>query len=324
MTRKNYIYEKVLKEYQEKQDKLERTKDKKLADLYEKIPMLKKIEKDEKTFMLKVARQITLGKKVDYEDQLEDFRLAKIAQLINYGYSPDYLEAEYECQKCKDTGFIGSEECSCFKQKITKEYYKMSNLDKLLKKQNFQTFDFNIFSDTTIEEYKTSPRKNIEEIVNASRKFIRKFEDEDEYNLLFYGTTGLGKTFMINCIAKELLDLGYTVIYQTAHKLMDLVEEYKFEKTDSILEAKKRYNYLLEADLLIIDDLGTEVANAFTTSEIFNIINSRNLGNKKMLISTNLTPGEISKIYTDRVYSRILDRFDIYKFIGDDLRWKGY
>lgn len=318
------IYEKILNEYRDKQDRLDRIKRDKERRLLEEIPLLKKIQRDEKAYTIKVAKDLASGKSEDFEDRLEDFRLAKINALLSHGYPQDYLNPVYECDKCKDTGFIGSEPCTCFKQKLTKEYYKMSNLDKVLEKENFQTFDFNVFSDREIPGYDMSQRENMVEIMDGARKFIRNFEDPEEYNLLFYGTTGLGKTFMTNCIAKEIMDLGYTVIYQTAHRLMDLISEYKFGRAEDMAEAKKKYDYLLEADLLIIDDLGTEVANAFSTAEIFNLINTRNLSQKKMIISTNLSPGDISKIYTDRVYSRILDRFDIYEFIGEDLRWKGY
>lgn len=323
MTQVN-IYEKILNEYRDKQDRLNRIKRDKEERLYKEIPLLKRVAKDEKAFMLKVAKDLALGKTCDFHDQLEDYRLSKIKLLISNGYPEDYLDPVYECEKCKDTGFIGSEPCTCFSQRLVKETYKMSNLDKILEKENFQNFDLDVFSDEIPEGEDLSPRENIKEVVKGAQKFIRNFDDPEEYNLLFYGTTGLGKTYMTNCIAKEILDLGYTVIYQTAHRLMDLISDYKFSKAENMDQAKKNYDYLLEADLLIIDDLGTEVPNAFSTSEIFNLINTRNLGQKKMIISTNLSPGDISKIYTDRVYSRILDRFDIYEFIGTDLRWKGY
>ncbi len=323
MTQVN-IYEKILNEYRAKQDRLETIKRDKEERLYKEIPLLKQVDREEKAFMLKAAKDLAFGKQTDFHDQLEDYRLAKIKLLMSNGYPEDYLEPVYECKKCKDTGFIGSEPCTCFSQRLVKEAYKMSNIDKILAKENFQNFDLDVFSDEVPEGEDLSPRENIKEVVKAAQKFIRNFDDPEEYNLLFYGTTGLGKTYMTNCIAKEILDLGYTVIYQTAHRLMDLISDYKFGRAENMDQAKKNYDYLLQADLLIIDDLGTEVPNTFSTAEVFNLINTRNLGQKKMIISTNLSPGDISKIYTDRVYSRILDRFDIYEFIGTDLRWKGY
>ena len=127
---------------------------------------------------------------------------------------------------------------------------------------------------------------------------------------------------MLNFIAKSLLDSGYTVVYQTAYNIMGITEEYKFNKAENMREAKNKYDYLLEADLLIIDDLGTESTNTFTITELFNIINTRNLNKKKMLISTNLSPADIAKTYTDRILSRIVDRFKLLEFIGEDLRWR--
>lgn len=324
MNNKLSIYEKVIGEYEKKQENLESTRAKKLEELYENVPLIKKIDYRINEIGIKSGLNILQGKETDFKKELEELRDAKDAQLITNNYPLDYLDDEYQCKICKDTGFVDSKECSCFKQSIAREYYKMSNLDRVLEKENFLTFDFEVFSEEIIEEEDISPRKNIQQIVKGSEKFIRNFEKPEEYNLLFYGSTGLGKTFMVNCIAKELLDLGYTVVYQTAHNLMNIVEEYKFSKTENILESKKKYDFLIEADLLIIDDLGTESSNSFTTSEIFNILNMRNLKEKKILISTNLSPGEISKTYTDRLFSRILERFNIYKFIGTDLRWRGY
>ncbi|MFB0972362.1 MAG: ATP-binding protein [Neofamilia sp.] len=322
MNSKSNIYKKLLREYKVKRMESEEIRKAKIENLYEEIPLIEDIDNQIRQIAIKSGLELLRGKDVDYATELGDLEAAKTAELMLHGYPEDYLEPSYYCEKCKDTGFIESEECTCFKQEIAREYYKMSNLDKILERENFTTFDFNLFSDIQDEMLEISPRKNIEIIYNASLKFIRNFEKDEEHNLLFYGTTGLGKTFMVNCIAKDLLDIGHTVIYQTAHSLIGVIEEYKFSKTDDIIEAKDKYDYLLKADLLIIDDLGSESINSFTNSEIFNIINTRNLARKKMLISTNLTPGEIAKTYTDRVYSRILDRFNTYQFIGSDLRWK--
>ena len=318
---KSNIYKKIIREYEDKRMESEEMLKDKIENLYKEIPLIEEIDDQIRKIAIKSGLDLLRGKNVDYATELEDSKGAKTAQLLLHGYPEDFLEPLYYCEKCKDTGFIESEECTCFKQEIAKEYYKMSNLEKILERENFSTFNFSLFSDIEDEMLGTSPRKNIEIIHKASLKFIRNFEKDEEHNLLFFGTTGLGKTFMINCIAKDLLDIGHTVIYQTAHSLIGVIEEYKFSKTDDIIEAKDKYDYLLKADLLIIDDLGSESINSFTNSEIFNIINTRNLARKKMLISTNLTPGEIAKTYTDRVYSRILDRFNTYQFIGSDLRW---
>lgn len=321
MNNKSSIYKEILKEYDEKRRVNGEIDREKLEKIYKEIPLIKDIDKQIRKIGINSGLSILRGKDVDFSTELEDLKAAKIAQLLLHGYPKDYLEPKYDCPKCKDHGFIESDVCTCFKQSLAREYYKMSNLDKVLERENFSTFDIDLFSDEIDEILGVSPKDHIIEIYNTSKKFIRKFEDDDERNLLFFGKTGLGKTFMVNCIAKELLDLEYTVVYQTAANILGIIEEYKFSKTDNILEAKKKYEFLLEADLLIIDDLGSENSNSYTNAEVFHILNTRNLNRKKMVISTNLTPGEIARTYTDRVYSRILDRFDNYMFIGKDLRW---
>lgn len=315
------IYERILNEYEEKKNRRERQMEERKKEVYKKLPIIERIDREIDKTAINAGKAILRGEKIDPSEKLEELKAAKISNLLTAGIDPEYLQGDFECEKCKDTGFVAGEECSCFTQRLAEEYYKMSNLDNILEKENFQNFDFNLFSDEIIEEENLSPRENISKIVRASQMFIKNFDDPEEKNLLFYGSTGLGKTFMLSCIAKELLDLGYTVIYQTAHNILGVIEEYRFNKTDDIEDAKRKYDYLFSADLLIIDDLGTETANTFTNSEIFNILNTRDLNNKKILISTNLTPSELVETYTDRIYSRILEGFYIYKFIGSDLRW---
>ena len=198
---------------------------------------------------------------------------------------------------------------------------RMSNIGNLLNKENFQTFNIEVFSDNKFPGEDLTTRENMTDIVGLAEGFISNFEEDNGENLLFYGTTGLGKTFLCNCIAKALLDKNKTVIYQTAFTILDILEKRKFGK-DSNQVNDYQYNLLFSADLLIIDDLGTEVSNAFTNAEIFNIVNTRIISGKKTLISTNLTPKEITEIYTDRIFSRILDKFIPLKFYGKDLRWE--
>lgn len=321
MNNKSSIYEKILRQYEEKRNKNAELQNEKIKSIYKEIPTIEDIDRQIRKVGIESGLRLLRGVEVDYSLELEDLEAAKVAELLRHGYPKDYLSPTYYCEKCKDTGFIESEECTCFKQSIANEYYKMSNLDKILERENFSKFDIDLFSEEVDELLGCSPKEQIIEIYNTSKKFIKNFQREEERNLLFFGGTGLGKTFMINCIAKELLDLGYTVVYQTAPNILGIIEEYRFSKTENIIEAKKKYDFILESDLLIIDDLGSENSNSYTNSEIFNILNTRNLNRKKMIISTNLSPGQISNAYTDRIYSRILDRFDNYMFIGKDLRW---
>ena len=150
--------------------------------------------------------------------------------------------------------------------------------------------------------------------------FIFNFDKDDDKNLIFYGNTGLGKTFMSSYIAKRILDKGYTVIYQTAFKMFDIIKEYQFKTEDSTI-TKDDYENLFSCDLLIIDDLGTELTNSFTVSELFIILNTRLINGKKTIISTNYDIYQIAEVYTQRIFSRIFDKFEAVEFIGKDVRW---
>ncbi|VHT35453.1 DNA replication protein DnaC [Clostridioides difficile] len=160
--------------------------------------------------------------------------------------------------------------------------------------------------------------------LSICENFVHDFKKDNSENLLFYGSTGLGKTYMCNCIAKELLDKGNVVIYQTSFRILDILEDYKFRRDTNNQISEDNYKNLFDCDLLIIDDLGTELNNSFTSGEIFNIVNTRLVAGKKIIISTNLTPSQIGNTYTQRTLSRILDKFRILEFTGDDLRWERF
>lgn len=317
------IYKKILREYEKKSQDLKNNQLDKIEYIYKKIPKIKEIDMEIKNAGIENGLKVLRGEKIDIS-YIKDLEAYKKSVLIDNGIDPESLEPRYECDICKDTGFVAGEECVCFRRRLINEYYKMSNIESLLERENFDTFDLNIFSEDIEEGEEVSAYENIIDIFNASRRFIEDFDIDSTKNLLFYGTTGLGKTFMINSIARELLDLGYTVVYQTAHSLFETVEDYRFNRNKDDSDIYLKYEYLLKADLLIIDDLGTENINSFTQSELFNIINSRNLSNGKMVISTNLTPIDIKNQYSDRIFSRIADSFNIYRFIGEDLRMRRY
>lgn len=245
--------------------------------------------------------------------QITDLRVKKSELLVASGFSVDYLNLRYRCAKCKDTGFIGVAKCSCYKQKLVQLYYKNSDLNHILKDNNFDHFSMDYYSTKKSGDEPESPRKNMEKILSKSINFIKNFSNTSE-NLLFYGNSGTGKTFLSHCIAKELLDKGCFVVYRTAEELIQNLRTVMFEN-DSTLE-----ELLLDCELLIIDDLGTEQINDFSKTELFNILNKRLLKQKKMLISTNYTLKELSKTYSERITSRLFGNFNLCKFYGEDIR----
>jgi len=312
-------------EYEKTREKNENIRQERLDVLYSKFPRIKSIDKDLSLHGIKVTRDIMKNPENSkniinaFNDFFEQLNKEKAYLMTEENIPLNYLDIPYDCAICKDTGYIeNSKRCKCFEQKIINHLYQMSNLNNIIKRENFSTFNIEIFSD--IKNDKEPPQnENIQSILSSVESYIYNFDPKSGKNLLFYGPTGQGKTFFCNSIAKYLLDKGFLVIYQTSFKLIDIIERYRFkEKTrESVLN----YNLLLNSDLLIIDDLGTEFNNSFTNAEIFNILNERLLKNRNTIISTNLSLIEIEKVYSKRVSSRIYGNYEIFKFHGPDVRW---
>ena len=192
-----------------------------------------------------------------------------------------------------------------------------------IKNQTFDNFNINLFSNEVDEKKynsKISPRENIIDIKNAALDFINNFDNESTKNLIFSGGTGLGKTFLSNCIVNDLLEKGKTVMYQTAPVMLDSLIADLFAKPENQTGISKN---LLSVDLLVIDDLGTENLNSMKFTELYKIINTRLLtGKTKTIISTNLDLRGLFKTYDERLASRFVGYYDIYRFYGDDIRLK--
>ena len=318
----------ILTSYERKREQSERELNERKKKVYSRIPEIKDIDDEIGQIGLKLAKLILLNPN-DKESILNEAKLRmdelkqkKELMLLDNKVPKGYLNLKHDCIMCKDTGFLSNgRKCNCLKQRIVNEAYNMSNLSRVLHNQNFSTFDDSIFSNERDESSGLSPRENILEILSICEGFVINFDKDNDENMLFYGDTGLGKSFMCNCVAKELLDKGHLVIYQTAFKMFEIIEDYKFKSTHDHI-TKDNYSNLFDCDLLIIDDLGTELTNSFTNSELFNILNTRLLSGKKTIISTNLSPIQLGDIYAIRIFSRIFDRFRMVKFIGNDLRWE--
>lgn len=291
------------------------------AFIEKNYPEIMEVEKEIAESCIKLSMSI-LQKSKDREDNLKkiknritDLRMRKGEMLAQRGFSTDFLEPHYKCNKCKDTGYIGNKKCSCYNKYLVKVFYESSDLKEILMENNFDRFNFDLFSSEKGEGEIQSPRKNMENIVSKCQNFIDNFNSSRE-NLLFYGNAGTGKTFLSHCIAKELLDKGSLVVYRTAEGLFKDLKSIEFEG-NSDLES-----LIYGCELLIIDDLGTEQISSFTRTEFFNLINKKLLKHKKMIVSTNLTLEELSRTYSDRISSRLMGNFNLCKFYGDDVRVK--
>lgn len=243
----------------------------------------------------------------------------KASLLKTHGYPEDYLKPIYTCPLCRDTGRIGSEYCSCFKQAAISLLYRQSTLDQILQIENFDHFDLSYYPKETDGTHPLTPYDNMKNILKKTKAFIELF-DKDGGNLLLYGETGLGKTYLSNCIAKALLDTQHTVLYQSAIHLFEEVCGDVIMKKGQNPGSQEIYRYLYSCDLLIIDDLGTEFTNSFVSSELYDILNTRMREKKSTVISTNLNLQELTDRYSTRITTRIFAEYQVFNFYGSNIR----
>lgn len=322
----NTLYKDIMREYEVERDTQARALQQRRHEVFTRIPRLKEIDMELSNVGVELAKAVYANpdRAEDAAKQIESIarklKREKMILLTDHNYPVDYLELHYKCTQCKDTGFNDHQKrCRCYRQKMIDLAYNMSTLGSKLRKENFTTFNLDLFEDVLLKDTSMSIRANIAQHKKTAESFVMDFQKRNGDNLLLYGNTGLGKTFLCSCIAKALLDLGHAVIYQTAFQLMDTIARYKFsDKQDTTL--REAYEMLFNVDLLIIDDLGTEMINSFTQTEVFNILNSRLLTERKTVISTNLTPVEMSKAYGERTSSRLFGSYDVLEFYGKDLR----
>ena len=325
MSGKTEIYKEVLRDYERLRSQKSAELREKQTQLYKKFPRLADIEREMNITGVRLARLI-LEQPVDYIQKAErlrkhtaELKTEKLEILRSNRIPENFLEISYNCTKCHDTGFIDGKECTCFKQKLVDKAYDQSNLKDIIKNENFDFFDIRYYSTEKDPERNISPRENIQDILAVCIKFTQDF-DKKFQNLLLYGKTGLGKTFLCNCMAKELLDSGKTVMYVTASQLFKLIEEDRFNRIGDEDIPSHYMDDILSVDLFIIDDLGTEFSTILSSAELFNIINTRLINRKPVVISTNLSMEDIINQYSDRIVSRIVGSYTSLEFFGDDIR----
>ncbi len=332
----NSLLKQVLKEYDNKRTKAILEAENRKKELMQVNPRLQEIDKELTQNSLQVSKAILLADSKEKASLLASLK-KKNNNLIkekndfikNLSKENNYLNPHFECKLCKDTGYVQKDGkvtmCTCLKQKIFDIAYNKSNMGNL-ERENFSNFNIRIFSDKPDKQlYKSdlSPKENMQIIKEKTISFIENFDDPEEKNLIFTGNTGVGKTFLTNCIANEMLKLGKTVLYQTAPVMFDEINDAKFGRENSRFDL---YENILNVDLLIIDDLGTEKITDSKITELFTIINTRLLNQNhkitKTIISTNLNVDELFKTYTTRIGSRLAGNYHFLRFFGDDLRFK--
>ena len=330
-------YDALMREYDRTRLAHKRQLDERVHEIYEKIPRIKEINDSISSISVSGAKRMLLENTGSTEDlkklnrscmeatikQIEALSAEKASILRSKGYPEDYLSMRYTCSTCKDTGYDGHKKCHCLKNSIIEILYQQSNIKDVLKRENFDTFSFAHYDNTTKDAATgMTALENMHEVVRTCRSFIDNFKDEYR-NLYLYGATGVGKTFLTNCVAKELIEGSHSVIYVSAIRLFEILAGNTFKRNyDAPSDTSDLASNLLDCDLLIIDDLGTELINSFTASALFNCINERHLRQKSVIISTNLSLAELRANYSERVFSRITSNYTLLKIYGEDLRMK--
>ncbi len=303
-------------------------------EIYQKLPAIEELDNASRSSYLSTVLAMVSGKgnneenagrTIDYKTVREENRqrtAMKKQLLVDAGYPENYLEPIYTCPLCQDTGSIGQERCSCFRDKLINQLYLQSNLTNILEKENFNTFNLDYYSKNMLSGYDYSPYDNMVNILDSAKNFVDNFSKVSSHrgNIFIYGEVGLGKTFLTNCIAKEILDKGHQVFYLSANELFqNILSPYLMGQEKDLAEL---YKYVYNCELLIIDDLGTELINSFTVTNLFEIINKRNIQGRSTLISSNLGLKDLRIKYSERIMSRIVESYTVFNIYGENIRYQ--
>ena len=316
----NAQYEEIMREYDAKRQRANALLSQRRDSIYDSIPEIKEVDDSIARAAFDAARARISNK--DYDpDELEATINAFIADrrelLKSNGYPEDYLDIKYDCELCQDTGFIDGEKCTCLKSAEIKLLYGRYDKGGALKKENFDTFNFDYYPDDEPDLHTgKTPLGNAQAAFDAAEYTADHIGSPDSH-LFIHGPTGVGKTFLAHCIAKQALDSSKPALVLSASEFVEILEKATFGHDETF---KDTSNSLLTCDVLVIDDLGTEFVNSFVLKELFRVLVHRIENNKTTVISTNLSLPEIRDLYSERIFSRIMSQFNIIKLTGDDIR----
>ena len=291
-----------------------------LYEAYQKLPRLKQIDRAMRETMVEAAKAVfmqgTDGQAVMEKAKQTNLALQRErAELVAANFEEGFLDESPICSCCGGSGYMESQMCECLAELCRQEQKKELTLLSG-GKETFQQFRLDYYPDQYDPKFGASPRAIMERNFQNCRRYATTFTTNSG-NLLFVGGTGLGKTFLSACVAKAVAERGYSVVYETASRLFSKLEQAKFGGSE---EAKKEANKYMECDLLILDDLGTEMPGQFVTAALYSIVNERQQENKPMVISTNLNVDELGRRYSPQIASRLHGNFARLIFVGDDIR----
>ena len=297
-----------------------------IDEVYRRLPEVGELDRQMRSQMTQLVR-LTISHRPDVKEQVEELgrrnralqpRRAEL--LVEHGYPMDDRDEIGSCPKCRDTGIYQDGVCSCldrlYKREVTKE------LGVLLRHgdERFEHFDLSYYPEEYDPVLRLSPRETMRKILAICKRYPEQFPQEAA-NLLLSGGTGLGKTFLSACIAREVADKGFSVCYDTASAALDAFEKQKFSRDPGEAEdAAARVREMLACDLMILDDLGTELLTAMSLSSLYTLINTRLVSGRKTIISTNCDADALRVRYTPQIVSRLEGEFMLLPFVGRDIR----
>jgi len=299
--------------------------ERRLETIYSTVPRVRALDNEIRETMSGMVG-VALG--VAGADRIEDIRLNNLElqelrreELRRAGFSEDYLSEDHMCPKCNDTGYVRNQICQCLMEIYKSELSE--SLSSLLKlgEETFDSFDLSYYDDKPSSDTGVSSRRSMEIIYETCVEYARKFGGKS-MNLFFNGAPGLGKTFLSACIARVVAEHGYSVVYDMASSIFNTFADAKFSRDEDADEARREVKRYLECDLLIVDDLGTEMTNSFIVSALYELVNTRLVTNRKTIVSSNLTIGELRRLYSEQIMSRLEGEYQVLTFRGEDIRKK--
>jgi len=316
------IIQRAMQRFEEDKQEREENFRRREETVYAREPRLREIDAELRSTMARIIAS-ALQRGTDprpavavLRDRNLSLQRERAALLQKLGLPADYLEEKPNCSLCGDRGYRGGTICRCLREYCAREQKKELSALLDLGTQSFDTFSLDWYSEEVSPEAGVSPRENMETVYEVCANYAYNFGRKPG-NLLLTGAPGLGKTFLSACIAREVSEAGFSVVYDTAVHIFDRFEAKKFGRGDTAEEDTGR---VLRCDLLILDDLGTEMTTAFVVSALYEIVNTRMMEGRSTILSTNLMPDVIARRYSPQIASRIEGEYRILPFFGEDIR----
>lgn len=315
------LFERARAEIDQRRRFVEAEADRRRAEVETAVPEIRELDLRLSRFGLRIMETAMAGGDTQaaiaaLRNENLDIQAKRAALLRKNGFPEDYDKPQYDCKICSDTGYVGIQMCSCLRRRLIEAEIEASGLAALMRTQSFENF--------SLDYYRQNPEDfaQMKENLSVIHAFATQFGTADSdapKNLLLFGGTGLGKTHLSTALARELIERGFDVFYNSAVGMISDFERNRFGN-GIMEEAARDTSRYTECDLLILDDLGTEVVNQFTLSCLYHVLNTRlNLG-RSTVISTNLMPADLRRVYSDRITSRLFGEFSVLPFRGTDVR----